>query len=182
VPGNVVLIGFSGTGKSTVGAELAHRLGRPFVDTDQLIVAQFGTTIAEVFRIRGEAVFRDAERAAVASACARHGHVISIGGGAPVDPRNRDVIQRGNRIVRLDAKPQVILSRLQRGPGAEERPMLAGDDPLGRICSLLVARQDAYAIAEHWIDTGERPVPDVVDDIAAWLAGPDSPNVATHPL
>jgi shikimate kinase len=172
VPDNVVLIGFSGTGKSTVGAKLAERLGRPFVDTDQLIVAQFGMSISDLFRDRGEATFRAAERAAVAAACARRGCVISVGGGAPVDDRNREVMTQGNRVVRLDAEPRVIYSRLRQSPGAEERPMLAGEDPLGLIRSLLASRHQAYAIAEHWVDTDERPVADVVDDIAAWLARP----------
>jgi shikimate kinase len=84
VPGNVVLVGFMGAGKSRVGQALAVRLGRPFVDTDERLVARFGVSIGEYFRQHGEAVFRDAEGEAVAEACRGRSQVVSLGGGAVV--------------------------------------------------------------------------------------------------
>jgi shikimate kinase len=153
VPGNIVLIGFSGTGKTTVGRYLARQLGWPFVDTDQLVVDRFGLPIARLFVDRGEAFFRAAERDAVAAACAGRGQVISVGGGAPVDPTNQACMRDGNQVVCLSASPETILWRLHASPNAEERPMLAGADPRSRVRTLLPARADAYAIANLVVDT-----------------------------
>jgi shikimate kinase len=158
VPGNIVLIGFSGTGKSSVGHHLAGRLDWPFVDTDQIIVDRFAMPIAELFLRRGEAVFRAAERDVVAEACAGRNQVISVGGGAPVDPANQVCMRDGNYVVCLSASPETILRRLRTSPNAEERPMLAGGDPLSRVRTLLLARADAYAIANVVVDTENQTV------------------------
>lgn len=170
VPDNLVLIGFSGTGKSSVGRILAARLGWPAVDTDQLIVQRFGRSIAEVFRDEGEAVFRAVEREVVAACCRGSRQVVSLGGGAPVDPTNRAAIRRGNVVVRLAASPETILARLRGSPGAEERPLLAGADPLGKIRTLLAERETAYAIADLTIDTEERSPAEVAELILAACA------------
>lgn len=151
---NLVLIGFSGSGKSSVGRILARRLGWSFVDTDALIVERFGMPIARLFREQGEAAFRAAEREAVAAACASRHQVISLGGGAPVDATNRRVLSDdGNLIVRLEASPEELLRRLRSQGPTEERPLLAGSDPLERIRGLLAVRGEAYAIANLAIDT-----------------------------
>lgn len=140
---------------------MAAHLGWSLVDTDDLIVEQFGKSIAAVFRDRGEAAFRAAEREAVIRACNGEHRVISLGGGAPVDPDSRARIRNGNWIVRLEASPETILRRLRASPSAEERPMLAGSDPLGRIRSLLAARTDAYAIANVSVNTESGTAEDV---------------------
>jgi shikimate kinase len=165
VPGNVVLVGFSGTGKTTIGQLLAHRLGWDFVDTDQRIVARFGKSIAAIFRDEGEAVFRAAEREEVAQACAGTRAVISLGGGAIVDPSSRALVCAGNHLIRLEAAPETILQRLRSSPGAEERPMVAGADPLARIRALLAARADSYAVAELAMDTEAREPEQIVEEI-----------------
>lgn len=176
MPDNVVLIGFSGTGKSSVGKTVAARLAWPFVDTDDLLVRRFGKTIAEVFRDDGEAVFRAAEREAVAAVCAGVHQVISLGGGAPVDPISRKIIRDRNWVVRLQASPETILHRLRTGAGAEERPMLAGSDPLGRIRSLLAAREEAYSIADVVVNTEERSVEEVAAEIFESYVGVGGPG------
>jgi shikimate kinase len=165
VPGNVVLVGFSGTGKTTIGQLLARRLGWEFVDTDQRIVARLGKSIAAVFRDDGEAVFRAAEREEVAHACAGTRTVISLGGGAVVDPSSRALVCAGNRLTRLEAAPETILQRLRSSPDAEERPMVAGADPLARIRALLAARADSYAVAESAVDTEGRGPEEIVEEI-----------------
>jgi shikimate kinase len=179
VPDNLILIGFSGTGKSTVAKRLAASLGWPCVDTDQEIVARFDKSIAAVFREDGESAFREAERVAVARACAGARQVISVGGGAPVDPTGQGAMRDRNLIVRLDAPPETILRRLRDGPNAEERPMVAGPDPLGRIRSLLHARAEAYAIADLAVDTEGREPDDVVNQILGWLEARPTPAVRT---
>jgi len=158
VPANLVLIGFSGTGKSAVSRLIAERIGWPLVDTDRLIVEKFGKSIADVFRDEGEARFRSTEHDIVVRACAGRKQVISVGGGAPVDPRSRSCMKDGNVIVRLSASPETIYQRLQTSPGAEDRPMLSGEDPLQRIRHLLAERSDAYAVADVVVDT-ERKTP-----------------------
>ena len=165
VPGNTILIGFSGTGKSTVGRALADRLGWDLRDTDDMIVARFGRSIAAVFRDEGEAAFRAAEKDAVRAACGGSRRVISVGGGAVVDQANRSVLAAGNVVVRLDANPETILSRLRRGVNAEERPMIAGADPLARIKALLANRAEAYAAADIVVSTDDRSIPAIVNDI-----------------
>ncbi len=166
---NVVLIGFSGTGKSAVGRRLADRLGWPFVDSDQVIVERFGKSIARIFREEGEAVFRAAEREVVARLCAGRRQVIALGGGAVVDPANRAWIRRGNRVVCLEARPETILTRLTAQPTVEVRPLLAGPDPLARIIGLKAERAPFYAIADVTIDTEGLTPDQVVERILAWL-------------
>ena len=170
MPDNLVLIGFSGTGKSTVGRLVAARLGWDFVDVDERIVRHFGKPIAAVFGEAGEAAFRTVERTAVEQACAGRHQVISLGAGAVVDPTTRQSVRAGNRIARLEACPETILARLRSNPGAEERPMLAAADPLARIRDLLAARAEAYAIADIAVDTEGRTPEEIADEIARRLA------------
>lgn len=165
VPANLVFIGFSGTGKSAVSRLVAERLGWPLVDTDRLIVEQFGKSIAAVFQDEGEAVFRAAEREIVARACEGRRRVISVGGGAPVDLDNRSSMRDGNIVVQLAASPETIYHRLRTSPGAEERPMLAGSDPLLHIRRLLTERNDAYGIADVVVDTEGKTPEEVTDAV-----------------
>jgi shikimate kinase / 3-dehydroquinate synthase len=166
VPGNVVLVGFMGAGKSRVGRALADRLGRPFVDTDERLVARFGTSIGDYFRARGEAAFREAESDAVAQACRDRDQVVSLGGGAIARPDNLAAARDGNLLVYLKASPETIWRRLTASPGADERPMLAGDDPRARIAGLLSEREPLYAQADLTIETDVRTVEQIVDELA----------------
>jgi shikimate kinase len=168
MPGNIVLIGFSGTGKSSVGQSLAARLGWKFVDTDDALVARFGRPLERVFAEEGEEAFRQAERELVASHCARSGQVLALGGGAVMSDANRECIKHGNWVVCLDASPPTILSRLQADVD-EVRPLLQDRDPLQRICSLKEARAPYYALADHTINTDGLAISEVVEQIIRWL-------------
>jgi shikimate kinase len=172
VPGNVVLVGFSGTGKSHVGRELARRLGRPFVDTDQRLVERFGMPIGDVFRQQGEAAFRAAEAEEVAAACAGRDAVVALGGGAIVADDVFRAAREGNLVVRLTASLDTIYARLTSGPGAEERPMLAGDDPRGRMAALLASREARYAEADATVETDGRGVDQVVAEVERIVRAP----------
>jgi shikimate kinase len=147
---HVVLVGLSGSGKSTIGRLLARRLGRAFVDTDDLIVERAGKPIPAVFAQDGEAEFRRIEREAVAAALERPPAVIATGGGAPVDEGNRRALWDGNLVVWLDAPVEVLVSRV--GEAGTGRPLLA-DGPAARLAALRAAREAIYATAHLRVDT-----------------------------
>ncbi len=162
----VVLTGFMGTGKTHIGERLAARLRRPFVDTDALIEAREGRSIAALFA-DGEAHFRAAERRAITEACAMPDAVIATGGGAIVDPANLATLRAAAPIVCLTARPAVILDRALRA--RHTRPLLQGENPAERIAALLAERAPAYAHADLTVDTSDRRVDDIVADIEAFL-------------
>lgn len=151
----IVLIGFSGTGKTTVARLLADRLGWDVADTDEAIEAEWGIPIPAIFRDHGEAAFRASEQRALRAQLAREQVVIATGGGAVADDAvwDADHLRReGTLVLALDAEPETILQRLREQAVAEgedtERPMLAGDDPLGRIAALKGSRQHYYDAAD----------------------------------
>ncbi len=154
MPEAIVLVGLSGSGKSTVGERVARRLGRPLIDLDAEIERREGAYPASLIRDRGEARFREIESAAVARACAVEGAVIACGGGAVVDPLNRWALWNAGRVFWLDATDEVLLARLARH--AEERPMLDGD-AVGRLAALRMARAPFYRAADHHLDATARP-------------------------
>lgn len=151
----IFLIGFSGAGKSTVAHLLADRLGWNVIDTDADIERQLGKSVPEVFSQHGEAFFRSFERNQILAAIHASDAVIATGGGAVTDSflwDERHLRRPGSLIVTLDADPQTILGRLraqqEREGNAVTRPMIAGDDPLGRIVALKERRQDVYDRAD----------------------------------
>jgi shikimate kinase len=147
---NIVLVGFMGTGKSTVGRLLAARLGRPFVDMDEEIERRAGRPIPEIFAREGEPAFRRLERALVRELSARSGLVIAPGGGIVLDPANVADFARSGLVACLAAAPATILARVGQDP---HRPLLQGGDPLGRIVALLDRRRDLYEAIPFRIDT-----------------------------
>ena len=150
---DVVLVGLPGSGKSAVGRRLAARHHAEVIDLDARIEAAAGKAIPEIFATDGEAVFRRLERQVVAGlgpadpdpGAVRR--VISPGGGAVVDPRNRWLLYRGRVPVWLDVRPEVLAQRLRRSPTV--RPLVQGGDPLGRIRQLATARERFYAAAHR---------------------------------
>lgn len=166
---NIVLTGFMGTGKTSVGREIAGRLNRRFVDLDDLIVEYTGKSIPEIFAAEGESAFRALESAACRELSAPAGLVVAAGGGAVLDPANREALGSGGALICLDADPAVIVERLAGGNG---RPLLAGaSDRPGRIAELLSQRSDAYAaIADH-LDTSRLTVEAAAERVMAMAAG-----------
>ncbi len=142
---NLILTGFSGTGKSQVGRVIAQLQGWNFLDTDDEVVRTSGKSIADIFEQDGEAHFRHLERQALARACAASGVVVSTGGGAIVDPDNYRAMAASGVIVCLEATPETINSRLQQptgdGEAVDVRPLRAGPDPIQKIRELKVQRQ-----------------------------------------
>jgi shikimate kinase len=163
----IVLMGFMGTGKSEVGRRLAQRLGRAFVDTDQLVEERAGKRIPAIFAEAGEPEFRALERAAVAEAAGRGNTVIAVGGGAVLDPENVRCLRDAGVLVYLTARPDVILGRVGN---AANRPLLR-DDPQATVSRLLAERGPVYsAAADITVDTSERTADEVVGEIQLALA------------
>ncbi len=154
---NIFITGFSGSGKTTVGTEVARRLDWRFVDTDDQIVADAGRSIEEIFESEGEPRFRQLEREWLDAVCQDDGQVVSTGGGMVMDERNRALMGSHGVVVCLEATPATIHSRLvsegreKRGPVV--RPMLVDPDPLARILALKTQRQFAYSLADWTVHT-----------------------------
>jgi shikimate kinase len=154
-PKNIVLIGFMGSGKSTVGRELHQRLGYPWIDMDQLIEQRERKSIAAIFKESGEEGFREMETALLEelndpSAPRR---IISTGGGVIGRERNRILLRGLGYVVWLHAPTSVILERTSKN---RDRPLLDTDDPLARIDCLLAERKPLYAeIAHLKVDTAD---------------------------
>jgi shikimate kinase len=159
----IVLIGMRGSGKTVVGKELARRLGGAFLDTDDLVVQAAGQTIAEIFTAGGEPEFRRLEREAVARAVAEKPSVLSVGGGAVVDPQNAALLRSAGPIIWLIASPEVLVSRIQLDPNtATARPPLTNADVLTEMHRLLRERAPIYeGLAQAVIDTSELTVEEV---------------------
>lgn len=163
---NVVLTGFMGTGKSTVGKLLARRLGYRFSDLDALIVEQAGISINEIFERYGEQRFRELETEAIRSLGGVSGRVVATGGGAVIAPRNRVLLREAGLVVNLTASLEVILCRLN---GDQERPLLKSNNTPEALAALMAARENAYADADLRIDTAGKSVEDVVTEIATFV-------------
>lgn len=180
----LVLAGMSGVGKSTAGRLAADRLGWRLVDTDATLEAESGTTIPEWFRTRGEASFRQAERALLAAVLADDTVVVATGGGAVADEAAwaSDLLGApGTLVVSLDAEPETSIERMREQLAAEggtaERPLLAGNDPLARFRALKASRRAAYDRAALTLVV-DGASPEQVAAELAWLASPaDGPDV-----
>lgn len=165
---HLVLVGMMGAGKSTVGAACAKRLGRPFVDTDEVVASIARIPVAEVFARDGEPAFRALEARAVADTCAApEPSVIAMGGGAVLDRDNRKQMRGAGFVVWLRAPASQLAQRVGDGSG---RPLLTGD-PAVTLERLASVRQAAYEAAAHAaIDTAGLSKTAVVDAVLAHFA------------
>jgi 3-dehydroquinate synthase len=165
---NIVLTGFMGSGKTSIGREVALRLGRAFVDLDDLIVERAGKPIADIFAAEGEAAFRALEAGACRAMSEPAGLVVATGGGAVVDPGNRVALEAGGVLICLDADPAVIVARLAGGNG---RPLLNSPDRPQRIADLLAQRAGAYAAVKHHLDTSRLSIAAAAERVMGLAAG-----------
>lgn len=145
---NLVLVGFMGTGKSTLGRGAARALRRPFADTDALVVRRAGRPVPEIFAQSGEAGFRALEAAVAAEYARPRRAVVATGGGILTRPDNLAALRAGGVLVALSARPEVILARVGGAEAGLRRPLLRGPDPLTRIAELLRERAGLYAQAD----------------------------------
>ncbi len=159
---NIILTGFMGVGKTSVGTRLAKDLGFVFVDTDVLIEAGEKITISEIFSSFGEQYFRDVESRVIGQVLENEGQVISTGGGAVIRDENRRAFKENGVTICLVARPEVIYDRIRH---ETHRPLLQVPDPLGKIRELLSARAPFYHQADFIIDTSDQTVDGVINEI-----------------
>lgn len=157
---NIVLTGFMGTGKTTVGRIVARRTGLAFVDTDDVIEARAGRSIAELFASQGERAFRALEAEVCTDLAAGRGRVIATGGGALLDPRTFDAFAAGNLFVCLTCELDEIVRRVGGDP---KRPLAR--DGRTRLAPLLDERRTVYARVPHQIDTSHVTPQQVAEEV-----------------
>lgn len=159
---NIALIGFMGTGKSSVGRMIADQLHFHFLDTDELIELRAGKSISTIFAGEGEAEFRKLEREVTAELSERKRTVISTGGGLGADPANLAGLREHALVVCLWASPEKIFERVR---GQTHRPLLKEADPLARIRQLLAAREPVYKQADVLLNTEVRSLREVAQQV-----------------
>ncbi|WP_288009411.1 shikimate kinase [Kyrpidia sp.] len=160
---NLYLIGFMGSGKTTVGRLLAERLGWSFADTDDEIVRKEGMDIPEIFAKGGESFFRDLEQATLLELSGRSGWVIATGGGIVLRGRNVEIMKASGKTVYLSAREDVLVARLVGDPAV--RPLLGGDSRIARVHELLQERRGMYEWADLTIDTSDQTAQAVAEAI-----------------
>jgi shikimate kinase len=152
---NIILTGFMGTGKSTVGRLLAKKTGYRFVDTDTLIEQQTGKTITEIFTTQGEKAFRNLETELVKKLAKKGGQVIATGGGLVLNPDNVKELSRTGKIFCLTTTADEILQRVKQQENT--RPLLQEKNPLQKITTLLQQRAHVYRQFPQISTTGTAP-------------------------
>ena len=159
---HVVLIGMMGSGKTTVGARLARRLERRFVDSDVGVEARAGRTVRQIFEAEGEPAFRALETEVLAEALAQEEPlVIAAAGGTVLDPVNRSRMRQCGTVVFLEASPDDLVGRVG---GNDHRPLLA-DDPSTKLKEMDAVRRELYLETAHHVVDATQPIDQVVDEL-----------------
>ena len=161
---NITLIGFMGTGKTSIGKLLAERLIRNFIDVDELIEQQVGKPISKIF-LEGEKIFRRFEREKIKSLREKKNCVISCGGGIILSKENMEILQQISDIFLLDASKETILRHII-SDGKEKRPLLNKEDPLNEIENILRIRKPLYdKFASFRIIIDHKSIDEIVNEI-----------------
>jgi shikimate kinase len=168
---NIILIGYRGTGKTTLARNLASRLGWAWADSDLEVEKNAGKSIREIFEDDGEPCFRDWEGRAIADLANRLECVVATGGGAVIRPENRQMIRRSDHVIWLRAKPETILDRIRADhTSVSRRPNLTSHGGLEEIRSLLFQREPWYQeCATTSVNTDSRTLTEIADEIYAQI-------------
>lgn len=161
---NVILVGYMGCGKSTVGRRLSYRLRKPFLDTDKQIELKQKCTISEIFKSRGEEAFREMEteylRGLLKETCE---YVIAVGGGLVLREVNRELLKKLGTVVYLRAKPETIYERLKNDT---TRPLLQCENPKEKIEQMIETRHPVYmSCADEIIDVDDKDFAEILNEI-----------------
>jgi shikimate kinase len=164
---NIVLTGFMGTGKSTVGQLVAAKLKREFVDMDSLIERREDRSIGQIFADKGETYFRQLEADLCHELAEQKGLVIATGGGALVPEQNLQVMESSGLVICLDCEPGILWQRIGQ---SEDRPMLAAQDEgrFARLAALLEQRTPAYGRIKHHLDVTHLSTQEAARRICEW--------------
>jgi shikimate kinase len=173
---NLTLIGFMGTGKSSVGRLVADALHFTFLDTDDVIEARAGATIQEIFQHHGEPTFREWECRIVDELTRRNKTVIATGGGLPANETNLASLKTHSLVVCLWSSPEKIWQRVK---GQTHRPLLNNSDPLAKIAELLKVRGPFYRQADVLINTEFRSIREVTQQVIHQFRSAQSPPAAS---
>jgi shikimate kinase len=149
-PPHLILVGLPGVGKTTIGKEVARKLGRKFLDFDQEIERRSGMEVREIFRVKGEEHFRELEFGLTKELSSTGGMVLSPGGGWITQAKSVELLRSAGRIIYLRASPEAVARRLRR---VETRPLLAGRDPVVALRELYQKRRALYETADTVLDT-----------------------------
>ena len=164
---NIVLIGLMGSGKSAIGRTIAKKLERRFIDTDRFLERKIGKTIAEVFNQDGETTFRTLEKEIIKKVSQYIGIVIATGGGVIKDPENFKHLKQSGWIIALYASPDTLYKRIA---GKRIRPLLLNqEDPIKKLEEISNERKIMYAQADFQIDTENKEINDIADEIIRLL-------------
>ncbi len=164
---NLFLVGMMGAGKTTVGRQLAKRLGKAFNDADREIETRTGVRVAVIFDIEGEAGFRKREADIIEQMTALDDIVLATGGGAVLDPRNRERLKTRGFVIYLHAQPKELWQRTRND---RSRPLLQGGDPRERLEALYAARDPLYReVADLVVDTGRQSANSLLAQVLAKL-------------
>lgn len=161
---NIILIGFMGCGKTTVGIRLSYRMRRIFEDTDKLIEKRQQRAIKDIFATEGEGFFRELETQMLSELEKTvSNRIISVGGGTPVREENREILKRLGTVIYLRIRPETVYERLKADT---TRPLLQGDDPKGKIYELMEKRKEAYeGSADIVIDVDNLSIEEILEQI-----------------
>ncbi len=171
---NLVLVGFMGTGKSSIGSRLAQRLRMQFLDMDREIEHLLGMPVERIFRVYGEKRFRSEESIMARKLGQRENLVIATGGGVVLNPKNIEALRQNGIVVRLKATPQDILNRVSRKKGT--RPLLRKNVKIEQIENMLQEREEFYSLADYSIDTSGRELDDIVNNIINFIIQYNRPS------
>ncbi len=171
---HLILVGLPGAGKTTVGAAVAERLGRTFLDFDREIERRAGMTIGDIFGQQGEHAFREREREITDELAKLGNMVLSPGGGWIAVPEVVALLRPPGRIIYLKVRPETALARL--GPERAARPLLNRPDPLGELKRLHEQRHALYEQADHAVDTDRLTIQEVTDKVVALAGPPTAPS------
>jgi shikimate kinase len=172
----IALVGLPGSGKSTIGRQLARRLGLSSLDTDHVIEQRLGCSIREYFEREGEASFRDVEQVVIDDVTLSYNGIISTGGGSVLRLANRENLRSRCHVVYLRSSPEEIFRRLRHDM---QRPLLQVDDPLTRLRDLYAIRDPLYRETAHFVvETGRPSVANLLNMVIMQLelAGVLSPH------
>lgn len=172
VPVHIYLMGYRGCGKTTIGRLLADRLERAWLDTDQLIIAESGREIREIFEQDGQDAFRDLESSIVARVAAEKSpSVVSLGGGAILREQNRAALANSGRCVWLRGTAETLWQRISAdASSAENRPNLTERSGFAEVVAVLADREPLYrSLADFTLDTDSDSPDEIVDAILSWM-------------